>query len=502
MVNLILSKIKEHSVKKGEQISCRFLNKYICWSEFEEKTNQIAYVMQNRFNIKEHVPILIYNARGIEFIEYMIAVLKCGCFYIPLEHSFPVERVKYIYDDVGAALILTDRSDLFDNKLYKTLALDNWDRCINDYKNKQDYLNINESDLIYAIYTSGTSGKPKGVKIMYSNVINLIESFYDILYFKFDEPIQVGVLASFSFDSSVKQIYCSLFYGHTLCIADDSTKIFVKKLYNFYEQYNLTVCDVTPSHLNLMTIKKIKKTPTIPYLLIGGEILRWEILHKYTQFTNHFPTFINLYGPTECCVDVAYKVISNEELNSNPSGIVPIGRSINNTNLTIRSDNNTIIDECCKKGELFVTGKQIGAGYVNYLSDAFFQENGNLVYKTGDIAFYDYNNNDIVVIGRKDSQVKINGCRVELIEIQSVIEQFMQCPCIAFCVNNGERNKIAIFINNFQFSEMDKANLIKHLKCVFPSYMMPNYYLNSASFPLTENGKIDIKQLQNMLNKS
>ncbi len=131
---------------------------------------------------KSNVPIIIYEPRGIDYIIYIIAVMKCNCYYIPLELNIPIERLQTIYEDVGSKLIIS-----------------------NEIK----------SDVMYIIYTSGTSGKTKGVKILYKNLYKLVNSYEDILYHKFSEKINVGVMASFSFDASVKQIYASLFFGHT-----------------------------------------------------------------------------------------------------------------------------------------------------------------------------------------------------------------------------------------------------------------------------------------------
>lgn len=500
MVNQILTKIREYSISQGNLPACRFLSQQISWAELEERTNWIASILQSNFRIARQTPIVIYNVRGVEFIEYMIAVLKCGCFYIPLENNTPVERVKNIYDDVNAGLILTDQTELFSSDIYPSFSSERWEKTVSDSAKHPCIVDVCDTDLVYCIYTSGTSGKPKGVKIMYRNLINLVESFYDIIYAQFNDVVQVGVLASFSFDSSVKQIYCALFYGHTLCIAEKAAQMFAQKLHDFFARYDVTLCDVTPSHLNLVALQHVKRVAKIPYLLIGGEILHWEQLHAYTRQTSYCPIFINLYGPTECCVDVAYKVISQEELCIHESGIVPIGKGLRNTYFTIQLDDLHTIEEKYTEGELLVSGRQVGAGYVNLTSDAFCKDGSYMTYKTGDIAYYD-SNNDIVIIGRNDRQVKIRGNRVELGEILSVVEEFLKCPCVVLCVENEGSNKIAVFISDEQFGEEDKTKLVEHLQCVLPRYMVPHYYIVATTFPLTNNGKIDSKQLQQMFSK-
>lgn len=497
MKNQILLKIREYANLQVNFPACQYLNQQISWKEFENRTNWIASILRDEFHIVRQTPVVIYHARGLEYIEYMVAVLKCGCYYIPLEHSTPVKRVKTIYDDIDAGLILTDRIDLFSEEEYCKFAFDDWESVVPDCVKQQEIVEVYDTDLVYCIYTSGTSGKPKGVKIMYRNLINLVESFYDILYGIFDYPIQVGVLASFSFDSSVKQIYCSLFYGHTMCIAESATRLSGQKLHDFFLHYKISVCDITPSHLKLISLQKIKRISNIPYLLVGGEVLRWEQLHAYVQHTAHQPIFINLYGPTECCVDVAYKKINSEELECHKSGVVPIGKALRNTTLTIRNENMDSIEEAFKEGELIIAGKQVGAGYVNSDSEIYCELDGYSVYKTGDMAYFD-ENKDVVVIGRKDKQVKINGNRVELEEIQYAIESIVHCSCIVICVESESGNKLAAFISDQQFNTEEKERLVQQLYHVIPKYMVPHYYICAASLPLTENGKIDSKQLQRL----
>lgn len=498
MINQILTKIREYSDLRGSLPACRFLSQEISWTELEERTNCMAYIMQSMFYIVKQTPIVIYNARGIVFIEYMLAVLKCGCFYIPLESNTPVERVKIIYDDVGAGLILTDQTELFNCDKYTFFSFESWNGNVSDSDKQPIIMKICDTDLVYCIYTSGTSGKPKGVKIMYRNLLNLIESFYDILYSQFDDIVRVGVLASFAFDSSVKQIYNSLFYGHTLCIANNTTRLFGQELHYFFANYDITLCDVTPTHLNLMVLQRVKRVTKIQYLLLGGEILRWEQLHAYVRQTADCPVFINLYGPTECCVDVAYKVIDQKELSAHESGIVPIGKELLNTNLTIQSKDLHFIEEIEKEGELLVSGKQVGAGYVGIESDAFLMVGSQMTYKTGDIAYID-SNNDIVVIGRKDNQIKINGYRVELGEIQSVIERFLRFPCVVLCAENDSGSKLVAFIGKEKFCENEKKILVDQLQCVLPRYMVPHYYIAATTLPVTNNGKMDNKELQKIL---
>jgi len=480
-----------YSKIRDDIVACNFLHESISYNELENKTNILAKKIQLALGFKKQMPVVIYHKRGIEFIEYIIAVLKCGCYYIPLEHNNPIERVKYIYNDVNAALIITDLQDKFESKAYNIISLD-----IGENQLQCNFINVKicESDLVYVMYTSGTSGKPKGVKIMYSNLMNLIKSFYFIVYRKFKRPVSVGVMSSFSFDASVKQIFCSLYYGHTLCIAEDNTRYFGRKIHKFHFVNNLSICDSTPSHIKLMTMQKSKISSEIPFILVGGEILRWETLHYYIKSVTDKTTFINVYGPTECCVDVAYKIITFQELSDNESGIVPIGNEILNTNLILRNEYGSTINDIMIKGELVISGKQVGAGYINTLSDAFVYEKGEVLYKTGDIAYYD-NDNNLVIVGRKDTQVNIRGHRIELQEVQSVISSYILNPCVVLLIEYNFSSNLVAFIFSQNFTIEDSVNLKSYLNLTLPTFMIPSYYIGCLSLPTTNNGKIDEEEL-------
>lgn len=493
MYNHILERIKKYAC--SNRIALKYDGDELSYSELENTTNYIATKIREILKGDRQRAIIIYQKRGIKFVQYMIAVMKCNCYYVPVDSSVPVDRLLYMYSDIGAAMILSDEIEIDNSRECKVYSFDIKEYKLCNYKLEE----IREDDLVYVMYTSGTSGNPKGVKIMYSNLINLIKAFEDILYHKFADSVNVGVLASFSFDSSVKQIYCALYYGHKLCIANDLIKNFGRKIHKFHVENKLTVCDVTPAHLRLMAMQKTTQISNVPYFLVGGENLRWEVLHKYVEFTAFFPVFIDVYGPTECCVDVAYKVIEKREFDNNLVGNVPIGKSIANTVLLIR-DGKNIITENNVEGELCVRGKQVGAGYVGIESKSFTEIAGEREYRTGDIAYYN-DEGDIVVVGRKDRQVKVNGFRIELDEISNHIESFLHVPSIVINYNRESSNVLLAFICEEKFDVDLRKELVEYLKTKIPEYMIPREYLNASKIPVTKNGKIDEKRIVEMYQK-
>lgn len=494
MKNIILQKIKEYSYT--DKIALNESGIEESFGKLEIISNNMAQYLRKKLNGKKQVPIVIYQKRGIKFIEFIIAVMKCNCYYIPFEDNTPLERVQYVCEDIRAEFVLTDSKNVKFEESCTIIDLpEGGDKTV--FLETDD---VEENDLVYVMYTSGTSGRPKGVKIKYVNLENLILSFNDILYYKFTHSINVGVMASFSFDASVKQIFNALYYGHTLCIANSTVKYFGRKIHSFHQKYNLTVCDLTPSHLKLMIMQSTQTKSHIPYLIVGGEKLSWSLLNQYVKFTQYIPEFINVYGPTECCVDVTYNCITENELIEHKDGDVPIGKPLKNTSIIIRGTSNEVIVEANKKGELCITGRQVGNGYVNIVSESFTQDSDEVEYHSGDIAYYN-EEGDIIIVGRKDRQVKINGNRVELDEITKVIERYLNLMCTVIYIHKEDKDILGAYVVSDPISKKEKIGLDKYLKDRLPSYMIPNYFVFDNNLPLTSNGKIDEKKIRSLIEK-
>ena len=236
------------------------------------------------------------------------------------------------------------------------------------------------------IFTSGTSGKPKGVLIKYSNLENLIEKFLGRLYCDAYKVLNVGVVASFSFDASVKQMYGALFYGNTLAIAKKEDKMFVKKFNVFVKNNMIDVIDGTPSLYKMYMNQSSQNEWNIKRFVIGGEQLEWNLVNNFYDFVENQPEIVNVYGPTECCVDASFFVINGKNQNYKNEN-VPIGKPIKNAMFHIHTDDGRIA-QVGEKGELYISGALVGKGYYQSNKDSFYQdEKYGWTYKTGDIAF-------------------------------------------------------------------------------------------------------------------
>lgn len=495
MKNFIIERIKHYANKCPKNHALIFNHESITYGELDKITDYYAMEIKQKIGNKKNAPIVIYKQRNLSFIVSIISVIKSHCYYIPFEIDTPLNRVLNICNRVKPVAIICDFCLESTNIKYKYIKIG-----LDVPLSKSPLLfctktfddEIMDDDLLYMIFTSGTTGIPKGVKINYSNVYNLLQSLYDIVYRKFDTKVNVGVLASFNFDASVKQIFGSLFYGHTLVIADNDIKYFGRKIHQFHNEYNLSLCDCTPTHLQLMIIQKTKHVTHIPYLIVGGENLKWETLLRLRNKIGYEPVVINVYGPTECCVDVSYNYINS--ISNETEGNVPIGTPVRNTELYLNDENGNVITECDLIGELVVYGLQVGSGYFdgdegNFIKD---EKGCNIGYKTGDLAKYT-KRNEIVIVSRKDGQIKINGNRVELEEVSSVISSYLGTSCVVLPKCSGERISLIAYIYNVK---VDKMELKRYLSSIVPDYMLPSEYKVLYDWPITQNGKLDLRKIE------
>lgn len=479
---------------RPESIAVKYKSQKITYKELASAVFSLSKDLLRNIPANHNVPVLIYQNRGIGFIVSMLAVLNVGAYYIPIERSTPYERVQRICEQIKPRIVLVD-DDTVRDELYFSCQLLKW----NGVENCTDFIRINrgETDLAYIMFTSGSSGVPKGIKISYGNLCNLVFGFYDVLYYEFSSSINIGMISSFSFDASVKMIFPALAYGHTLVIAQENVRYFGRNIHHFHNENNILVCDGTPTHLSLMIAQKTDVFSMAEYFLIGGERLEYELLHSFCQLLKRTPTIINVYGPTECCVDVSYKRVREIDIKQQ-TGVVPVGKAMPNNDLEIRTKRGKLIRRKNEKGELWIRGKQVGCGYIDGEMRGFVFDKEKLTraYRTGDVAFYN-DNYEVVVLGRMDRQVKINGNRVELDEISSVIKQKEECAMATVeLIQDGNRKILVAFIVVNSRGKLSERDLTNHVISKLPPYMIPRKYVFLNEIPFTKQGKIDHRCLE------
>lgn len=401
----------------------------ITYSELINKCNYVSLQLQN-IGVKKGDICAVFCERNIETVIAMITIFNIGAVYVPLNANDPVDRNMNLMTESGANIFIYSNSNLDINRLQidgiKLFDITNSMKAYESYKlyiiNK---IEIFDNDIAYIIFTSGSTGKPKGVQVTYGNMMYLLNGLKKKLY-EDKENLKICLTASFSFDASMQQILPSLYLGHTLFITQEEERKDPNKLMSFVINNEINIMDCTPAHVRL--INKAYNANEIDnkhleVMIIGGEVLTGKIVKELGQrFKVKIPKIVNAYGITECTVDSFLNVIDTESIIDN--GPLPIGKPLDKVKYLILNEDMAPVKNG-EEGILYIGGDGISMGYIDKRLDheVFInispQEDG-VMYKTGDVAVLT-DKCDIIVLGRKDSQVKVNGFRVELSEIEAAI---------------------------------------------------------------------------------
>jgi len=490
---------EEQVEKTPESVAVTCEDSTLTYRELNEKANLVASTITKKGIVKDSV-VGIMTERSLEMIVGILGVLKAGCGYMPIDPSYPIDRINHMLSDSNCSLVITASDDFYVERLCQKefinigkIKMDSPE----DISNKES--SITSGNLAYVIYTSGSTGKPKGVMIEQRSVINLVEGLKERIYKYYKNSLKVALLASFSFDASVQQIFAALLNGHNLNIVPDDVKKSGEELLKFYIKNSIEISDGTPVHLGLLSeyASKYSDSLTVKHFIIGGDKLLSSIVEDfYSKFDENKPSITNIYGPTECCVDsTAYNVELNE---ISDFDVIPIGKPLCNQQVYILDDNMESVPVGVV-GQMYIAGDGLARGYLNSqdMTDERFVPNpfapGKRLYKTGDYARW-LKDGNIEFLGRMDNQVKLRGYRIELGEIES---ELLRHPLIkeATVISGGDENDKYLCAYFVSKKELVVRELREHLLSALPDYMVPSYFVRVDSIPLTNSGKIDRKAL-------
>ena len=495
MNNFIIERICKLGLQKPDTVAIKDKSGVITYKQLCEAVEEYASQLLKKTGGSRE-PVIVYQDRNRYFIISMLACLKAGCFYIPVVRETPAERIEQIIKDSKCRLALTDERIDHPGLNQLNVRTKEWVEAANDDRTQEAWW---QQPVAYVMYTSGTTGTPKGVIIRLDNLQNLVESFGEILYNGLLGVVNVAVLASFGFDSSVKQIYCSLYYGHTLVIATEHEKHFSKLLQQFYSENEINISDGTPSNLRILLMTKKRIQNQVDFYVIGGENFPVELARKMMEMHENKIRIINVYGPTECCVDVSYNIVDERQLEGD---FIPIGVPLLNTRLAIVDECGEEIKESGKKGELVVFGRQVGSGYTNGRNEkfGFGADTFENYYYTGDIASMDECSR-LIVHGRRDHQIKRSGYRIELDEIAIQVKKTeLVLDVVVRKMVFDEREKVVAFV--VVSPDTDVTAITRELQKRLPQYMVPDKLIRLESIPLNLNGKTDEKKLKLLYEES
>ena len=469
------------------EIAAVFEGASYTYAEINRMANCIAHALRRggigRNNI---VPIIAHRSHLV--LAAQLGVLKAGGAYLPIDPTFPAERITYMLDDASckAALILDADAptnvdfviDLAGETLYAN-APENLD-------------NINEpNDLCYVIYTSGSTGKPKGTMLTHRNVVNYsAKNEFNVAGKLIDENTKkILSITTIGFDIYVTESLLSLLNGLTIYYANDDESKMQSKLAKLITENEIEIIQTTPTKMKMYMQDKsdLAWLSHLKVIILGGEVFPESLYEELRHYTD--ARIWNIYGPTETTVWSSVDEVT--------SPVITIGNPIANTQILICNEKG----ELCPvgiAGELCIAGDGVCRGYLNReeLTAEKFIDNPYVhgkLYKTGDLASY-RTDGKLLCYGRIDSQVKIRGLRVELGEIESVMNSFDGIVLSATTVKtHGEHQYLVGYY--VAEGDVDEKKLREHILAQLPKYMCPHYFMRLEKIAFTPNGKIDRKNL-------
>ncbi len=455
----------------------------LTYQQLYSYSNKIAVFLKDRWNVTSEQVVVLAMSRTHFLVASILGVLRAGAAYLPIDLDYPEERVRHMLNISEANNVLID----FQEAEYKSVFLNKNTVEIQALINgtgtllfEKKYPNLD--DRAYIIFTSGTTGFPKGMGINHRALVDYVETFNS--YFDVSKDDTFVQQASIAFDTMVEEVFPILTKGGKLVISENGGK-YIDELVALIRTENVSVLSTTPAVIN--ELNKLKEVPQLRTLISGGDELK---PFHVDRLINHLSIY-NTYGPSESTVCATYnKVKSLSETNV-------IGSPIRNrVVLLLNNDKQTVPLGCI--GEIFIGGVGLTTGYLNYNENINFLEStyfeGESLYKSGDIGKW-LSNGKVEFCGRKDNQLKINGYRIEVYDIENNLKQIEDIDDVAVVskeIANDRKILVAFYVSKLEISPDGLRNLLRNK---IPFFMIPSRFIRLQQLPITINGKVDRKAL-------
>lgn len=485
----------------------------------KEYSNKIAYVDQNReisfldlrkeaFCVANQLiknsiskkPILLFMEKSISLISCFFGVAYSGNFYSPIDTKMPKERIEKIIETLSPVVVITD----IEHKEFVKSVVPNCriyifeDMILNQKYNEEEILEVSnrviDTDILYVLFTSGSTGIPKGVIINHRAVIDFVD--WIVNAYMFDNTTVFANQAQLYFDLSIQDVYVPIKTGAKTVLIQNKVFSSPTRVWEIMKKNKINAIVWIPSMLsmfaNLNVISNVEKIG-LKTILFCGEVMPTKQLNSWIK---EYPNtvFGNLYGPTECTEVCTYYTINRK---FNDDEILPIGIPCENSEAIVVNESGEIITKVGEIGELLIRGTCLSSGYYGdiektnevFIQNPLHKKYKELVYRTGDLVYYN-ELHELIYVSRKDFQIKIRGYRVELGEIESVVSAIKEISYNCCLFDTKKEKIILLYCGNIEKNKIEEI-----LKNKLQDYMIPSEFIRLEKMVFNINGKIDRKSL-------
>lgn len=508
MITLVQQYFSESAIKYPQKIAISCQAEEVTFKQADEFSNSFARHLKS-LGVGRGAFVPFFMKKSVTSALSILSILKADCAYVPVDVNSPAQRLKSILNSTSAKVILVNnhsepllRGLLGDDSSVSIINVETFepkDTSSLDYQN----LSI---DIAYVLFTSGSTGVPKGVMIPHKAIIDYID--WCVETYEITDNDVVANHAPLYFDNSTFDIYTAFKSGASLHLVHDELNAVIPRLVSWIKEREISVFFCVPSVLTMLLKSRRLKPDSmnkIKHLICAGEVLPRDVLDAWMEMYPHIQ-FTNMYGPTEITVDCSFHMIQSRP--SEECLSIPIGKARKNMELFIRSEDGRLTQEIGISGELLVRGTSVAYGYLgdSAKTDAAFIQNPNHdlyhdpLYCTGDLVKMD-ENGDFLFLGRADDQIKYLGYRIELGEIEASLNSINSVAEGVVVFNDSEdESQRAIGALVSVTDDTDIQSLNSQLQEKLPSYMVPTVIqLFGDEYPRTPNGKYNRKAIKAMV---
>lgn len=523
MANLLHQLLTETAQRIPEREAARFEGNSLTYGELERRTNQLARALID-FGTRRGDRVAIYMHKSLESLVAIFGILKAGAVYVPLDPNAPPARLAYILSDCGvetittstnmlsgvkkiveegaspANVVLLDSGGERGHEVFVGSRVIDWGSVRSESPEPPTPTGTIEQDLAYILYTSGSTGQPKGVMISHRTIFAFLD--WCMSEFRLTEDDRVTSHAPLHFDLSTFDVFATIRAGAAVVLVPEKLSIFPVRLVRLLQDERITITYLVPTILSMMVNYGNlagHDLSSLRLVLFAGEVFPIKYLRRLVDAVPG-PDYYNLYGPTETNVCTFYRV-QNADLEPERTEPVPIGVACENMEVMVVGPDGNLVTDPDIEGELWVRGNCVAEGYWGdaektesvFVANPFQQHFRETVYRTGDIVKFAPDGRNLLYLGRRDHMVKSRGYRIELGEIESALYTHSHVKEVAVVAIPDDMigNRIRAFIVPTSANSIEASDLDKHCRRQLAQYMVPEEFAIVESLPKTSTGKVD-----------